>query len=567
MSLYGRKFEVYGANVSDINNWDLSNTWKSAKLIKHIDLVWSTLNNSDVPRDSLNLYKNYIFNNSDAQKIDSFSNEWQQQTILYYSPNLNGSKLPISEILNFFPHKYDLATFGYNVLFFTHEQTNIVMYVVLWDSSLLNNNTIDKSTGNLLYHSPCLNILNKTNDEIISNRFTLIDESNFNGRVFATSNIAPSGTQGYWFYKFEDSYNYSNTFTEFFRTLTKNYVPKTDPYDEGGNSESGGGSGTFGGGSTIFGGNTDNIDIPELPTLSACDAGFISLFNPSLSQLHNLASYMWSDLFSLDTFKKIFADPMDCILGLSIVPVKPTSSGVTNVKIGNIETDINMTKTNSQYVSVDCGTIDVKEYWGAYLDYAPYTECAIYLPYVGTKPLSVDDIMNKPVHVVYHVDILSGACNAYVKCGNSVLYTFVGQCGASIPITGNDWTNVVNGAISVAGKIGLAMATGGATAVMSGISSASSIISDSKPNVERSGAMSSTGGMLGIQKPYMILTRPKQALPENQNKYTGYPSFITMSLGDCNGYTEIETIRLDNMSCTDDEIQEIENLLKTGVVF
>ena len=342
---------------------------------------------------------------------------------------------------------------------------------------------------------------------------------------------------------------------------------KPDPYGNGGNTNTGGGGGTFGGGNTIFGGSSDSIDVPPLPTASASSAGFITLFNPSLGQLNNLANYMWSDLFSLDTFKKIFADPMDCILGLSIVPVKPASAGTSNVKIGNVSTDVAMNKTSSQYVAVDCGTIDVKEYWGAYLDYAPYTQCEIYLPYVGTKQISVDDVMNKAVHVVYHVDILSGACNAYVKCGNSVLYTFVGQCSSSIPISGNDWTNVLNGAISVAGKIGLAMATGGATALMSGLGAASSIISSSKPTVERSGAMSSTGGLLGIQKPYLILTRPKQALPENQNKYTGYPSFITMSLSECSGYTEIDSVHLENMSCTDEEAQEIENLLKSGVIF
>lgn len=340
-----------------------------------------------------------------------------------------------------------------------------------------------------------------------------------------------------------------------------------DPYNNGGSTNTGGGGGTFGGGNTIFGGNSDSIDIPPLPTASASSAGFITLFNPSLAQLNNLANYMWSDLFSLDTFKKIFADPMDCILGLSIVPVKPASAGTSAVKIGNISTDVSMNKTSSQYVAVDCGTIDVKEYWGAYLDYAPYTQCEIYLPYVGTKQISVDDVMNKSVHVVYHVDILSGACNAYVKCGDSVLYTFVGQCSSSIPISGNDWTNVLNGAISVAGKIGLAMATGGATALMSGLGAASSIISSSKPTVERSGAMSSTGGLLGIQKPYLILTRPKQALPENQSKYTGYPAFITMSLSDCTGYTEIDSVHLENMSCTDEEAQEIENLLKSGVIF
>lgn len=344
------------------------------------------------------------------------------------------------------------------------------------------------------------------------------------------------------------------------------YIPP-DPFNQGGITSSGGGGGTFGGGNTIFGGNSDSIDVPPLPTASASSAGFITLFNPTLGQLNNLANYMWSDLFSLDTFKKIFADPMDCILGLSIVPVKPASAGTSIVKIGNISTDVSMNKTSSQYVTVDCGTIDVKEYWGAYLDYAPYTQCEIYLPYVGTKQISVDDVMNKSVHVVYHVDILSGACNAYVKCGDSVLYTFVGQCSSSIPISGNDWTNVLNGAISVAGKIGLAMATGGATALMSGLGAASSIISSSKPTVERSGAMSSTGGLLGIQKPYLILTRPKQALPENQNKYTGYPSFITMALSDCTGYTEIDSVHLENMSCTDEEAQEIENLLKSGVIF
>ena len=365
---------------------------------------------------------------------------------------------------------------------------------------------------------------------------------------------------------------YTNTITENDIKLANiilgisDYTPP-DPYNGGGNTTDGGGGGTFGGGNTIFGGASDSIDIPKLPTASASSAGFITLFNPSLAQLNNLANYMWSDLFSLDTFKKIFADPMDCILGLSIVPVKPASAGTSNVKIGNVSTDVAMNKTSSQYVAVDCGTIDVKEYWGAYLDYAPYTQCEIYLPYVGTKQISVDDVMNKAVHVVYHVDILSGACNAYVKCGNSVLYTFVGQCSSSIPISGNDWTNVLNGAISVAGKIGLAMATGGATALMSGLGAASSIISSSKPTVERSGAMSSTGGLLGIQKPYLILTRPKQALPENQNKYTGYPSFITMSLSDCTGYTEIESIHLENMSCTDEEAQEIENLLKSGVIF
>lgn len=333
-----------------------------------------------------------------------------------------------------------------------------------------------------------------------------------------------------------------------------------DPYNPGGNSGVGGGEGNFDN-------TTVPVDIPELPTLSAVDTGFISLYNPSLSQLNNLASYMWSDLFDLDTFKKIFADPMSAILGLSIVPVAVPNGGAVDVKIGNISTGVSMSKATTQYVSVDCGTLNVEEYWGAYLDYSPYTKAEIYLPYIGARPIDIDDVMKKSVHVVYHIDILSGACCAYVKCGESVLYTFVGQCTASIPITGNDWTNVINGALSIAASVGSMIATGGATAPMAINSIASSAVNNLKPQIEKSGSISGVGGMLGIQTPYLILTRPNQAKPENLNTYTGYPSYVTASLSTISGYTEIDNIHLENVPATEAELGEIETLLKGGVIF
>lgn len=333
-----------------------------------------------------------------------------------------------------------------------------------------------------------------------------------------------------------------------------------DPYDPGGGSGTGGGTGSFDG-------TGDDIDIPGLPTLSATDTGFITLFNPSTGQLQSLANYMWSSGFDLDTFKKLFADPMDCILGLSIVPVAVPNGGSKAVSVGNISTGVTMTVAASQYVELDCGTLNVNEYWGAYLDYDPYTKAEIYLPYIGTHPLAVDDIMGKAVRVVYHIDILSGACTAFVKCGGSVLYEFIGQCSSSIPITGNDWTNVINGVISIAGAIGSMVATGGASAPMAAGVIASTATNSMKPNVEKSGSMSGTGGMLAVQVPYLILTRPRQALPSGQNSFMGYPSFITESLGSLHGYTEIESIHLEGVPATEQELSEIESLLKTGVIF
>ena len=264
-------------------------------------------------------------------------------------------------------------------------------------------------------------------------------------------------------------------------------------YEQGGISGSGGGDGDFDNTSTP-------IDIPSLPVLSAASTGFISLYNPSLSELNRLASYLWSDLFQIDGWKKIFADPMDAILGLSILPVSIPSAGQQEVKVGNIGTGISLTLASTQYVEVDCGEINVNEYWGAYLDYEPYTQAQIFLPYIGTRPISVDEIMGKSIRVVYHVDILTGACCCFVKCGDSVLYTYNGQCSIPIPITGANYTSVVNGVIGAASAVGSLVATGGASAPTAISSIATAAVNQMKPQIEKSGSLSGPAGVLKTGK-------------------------------------------------------------------
>lgn len=336
-------------------------------------------------------------------------------------------------------------------------------------------------------------------------------------------------------------------------------IKNDDPYAPGGSSWTGGGDGKFDS-------TTDEVGIPSLPTLSATSTGFLTLFNPSAAQMRTLANYMWSGLFDIDTFRKIFADPMDCILGLSIVPVDVPSGSSAHVMVGNIDTGISMTTASSQYVEVDCGSISIEENYGAYLDYEPYTKAELYLPYIGTHAISIDDIMGRSVTIKYHVDILSGACVAYVKCGGTVLYSFIGQCSSSIPISGNDWTNVINGVLSIAGSVGSMVATGGATAPMEALNIASTAVNSMKPNIEKSGSLSGTSGLMGIQTPYLIITRPKQAIPANQNKFIGYPAFLTDYLGNLSGYTEVEQIHLEGISATGAELSEIETILKGGVI-
>lgn len=343
-------------------------------------------------------------------------------------------------------------------------------------------------------------------------------------------------------------------------TSAKVYIPSNDPYKDGDISDTDGGNGDFDN-------TSDPIDIPALPTVSAVDTGFMTLFTPSLQNMRDLAAYMWANpLFDVNAYKKILANPMDAILGLSLVPVTIPANTTKQVTVGNIPTGISMPVADEQFIEIDCGSVNVNEYWGAYLDYSPYTKCELYLPYCGIHPIDTDDIMGTVIKVVYHVDILTGACCAYIKCGDSVLYTFTGQVATTIPITGNDWTSMINGIINATTAIGTMAATGGLTAPMAVSEVASTVINTAKPTMERSGSLSGTGGMMGTQYPYLILTRPRQALPELQNKFSGYPSFISSYLSDLTGYTEVYSIHLEGISATGTELSEIEQILKGGVI-
>ena len=338
-----------------------------------------------------------------------------------------------------------------------------------------------------------------------------------------------------------------------------------DPYSPGGTTGPGGGDGTFDFTST-------DIPIPALPSIGAYNTGFISLYRPSATELHSLASYMWSSAFDINNFIKIFADPGDCILGLHIIPTSGThpEGASAALMVGNISTGLSMTRLKEQYYECDCGTITISPKWGAYLDYSPYSKLSLYLPYIGFVPISPDDCMGGTIRVVYHVDALSGSCCAYVYCTSNrgadghTLYTFTGSCACVCPVTEGQYTNGIIGSVRGGVELAAGLLTGN---ILGGLEdAANALISMAKPDVSRSGSFGGSAGLMGIQYPYLVLTVPKMATPEEQNKYIGYPSFITTELSEVTGYASIKVTHLEGMSATDEEITELLGLLEEGVI-
>lgn len=335
---------------------------------------------------------------------------------------------------------------------------------------------------------------------------------------------------------------------------------------------SNGGYGDIGGGDGELDLSSDVIGLPELPP-SFVDTGFVQIFSPALSEVRELSDYMWNGNF-FEQFLKLFSDPMQIIIGLSMYPFPIPTVGKKLVHAGNIVTTVYMSYPTSQYVTIDCGTIDVKHFYDAYLDYEPYTSCQIFLPYIGVHSLSMDDIMGKTVQVVYRVDLMTGVCGAYILCDGILLYTFTGECSAQIPVSGTSYQSIIQSAINITTATAIAPGkqkkSDGSTAPSQKpqalASSLASNVMSIKPDVARTGSVGGNVGMLGAQKPYLIFSVPRTCLPKGQNKYLGYPTFMTVKLSEVEGYTEIENVRLNNMTCTEEEKIEILQILKEGVI-
>lgn len=341
-----------------------------------------------------------------------------------------------------------------------------------------------------------------------------------------------------------------------------NWTNVRDPYAPAGLSETGGGDGNFDD-------TTDIIPIPPLPTESVSDTGFVNIYNPTLAQLKALATYMWTNpAFDLTNWKALVANPLDSIISLSIVPVAVPDGGTKTITVGNVSTNVSMTQAATNYIELNCGTITIEKYWGCYLDYSPYSKISLYLPYIGYNTLNIDEVMGNTLQVVYHIDIFTGGCVAFVVCGGSVLYSFPGNIAYTIPVTGADYSRVISGIVGAVSQGVTAIASGGLTAPLAvgTVASMATTVISSKPNINKGGGISGNVGILGVQKPYVEIIRPRQALPQNQNVLQGYPSLIYSRLGDLSGYTEIDSINLENINATDEEKTEIFNLLNTGVI-
>lgn len=332
-----------------------------------------------------------------------------------------------------------------------------------------------------------------------------------------------------------------------------------------------------GGGTGWFISENDTIDIPPLPSIQAIDFGFSTLYNPTTAQMQSIAAWLWSDDFD-ENIKLNFVSPFENIIALSLIPWGLTTvAGI--LRIGNVDSGIPVARVVNQYDEVNCGSINVLEYWGSFLDYnATYS---IWLPYIGFRSLKPDDMVNGTIGVVYHIDILTGCVVAYIWTIKEdgikhVLYTYSGNMNYNVAFSGANFmamynqqlsatTSGINNAVQSVGKA-LSGDITGAVDLLTGQAQAKRQYETAKPDYGRGGNGSGNAGIFGIRYPYIVQCLPIGQVPDNYMSLNGVPSQTYAKLSTLSGYTEIDRVIVNTLTCTEDEQKQIVALLKEGVI-
>lgn len=314
-------------------------------------------------------------------------------------------------------------------------------------------------------------------------------------------------------------------------------------------------------------------DIPS----TGVKSGLFTLWHPSSDDLQNLGAFLYGAT-AQGTIASIIGNPINAIIQLTEWAVTPVDGPEKSPVICNIAaTDLKMPTIPNQFMQFDCGSITIPREYSDFRDYEPYTRLSLFLPFVGEVNISTNDcILPHSIKVIYNLDFLSGAACAEVLVDGDVRYAYQAAMCAAIPVTSSDASRLLASLIGAAvGTVGGGVMGGivGGTAgsrmiahsLIGGVSGAA-MSPINGIQIQRTGSISANTGLLGEMKPYVLVTRPISYIPDSYESLIGRPYQTTASLGSQTGFVKVREVHLDGITATEVEKEEIESLLKKGVI-
>ena len=306
--------------------------------------------------------------------------------------------------------------------------------------------------------------------------------------------------------------------------------------------------------------NKDKDDDDDDTNVLSSGIGVLtSTFHMTKERLVQLGQFLWgASIF--DEFSLINNNPIENIISCKAIPY--AISGTTQeITLGNVKTGVNGEKISQNFSKQTIGSVAIAEHYKNFLDYAPYTNVIIYLPYIGFKELDTSLVMGKTLRIEYTLDVITGGCLAQIYVGKIRLYEFTGNIGVDISITASNRAQVESAYINAGvGVVSSAMSGNVTGAVNSIIGAATSQYHYSGTGNPSPSCVASTNRTC-----YVVIDRPQYQPLKAFNHTRGRMCCLSKTIGSLKGYTVCDgNIDISGISATDEEKDEIVNILSTG---
>ena len=210
-----------------------------------------------------------------------------------------------------------------------------------------------------------------------------------------------------------------------------------------------------------------------------------------------------------------------------------------------------------------------------FLDSDNYTKISVFLPYIGFKSVRASEVMGNSLKIYYSFDLMKGTVKAIFEVTTAQNVSYVidsvsSVIGISFEITADNNARVktkqaldsLKGLADLTTSVSMPFKQGfkSVTSRVGAIDNFSSL-ADSMAQVATFKQISTSGNDVTIagqpNTPYMIIERPK-VLNNSYIGLLGKPSGKNLALSQLTGFTQIQSIHLENIPATYSELNEIE---------
>lgn len=398
-----------------------------------------------------------------------------------------------------------------------------------------------------------------------------------------------------------------------------------------------------------FDGNedTDTTDYIDDTPLEEPKLSTVGVFNRTYAMTANQLMILADDLWNADLtkFEEIIEglglmgeNPMNGLIDCRLYPfditkLLPVFQSESIVLGRTVMQAMGYKLSNDLNAIIDLGECDFRPYFNkeyydinapSYLDYSPYTEARLYIPYCGFVPIDTAEFMGHHITAKMVIDVVTGTCCAIVYKDGIIAIKANGVVGVSIPMTGTDSATyamtvtqgLISGSVQIASGVGKIVAGGIGTQT-----AGTSLMKSSSGGVNASGAygnnsfstsqfsrdtnsfgrrdilrdQGATGQIINgawqlhqaaatpvqyaqagsaspscetwlPQYPYFIVDRTVPEIPFNYGHTVGFACFVNEQLSMFSGFTICSNVDTSGFSqATESERAELKMLLESGV--